>query len=97
MSNIKPRMVYPDPDDVTSKLAEALWDIHWGIEVPTAARYVKGYFGTFEWVLRAAETLYEVNSMKLDAAAKRRLESAFKGIPEEELKKRKKRGGPQAG
>jgi hypothetical protein len=90
MSNIKATMAYPNPDDVQPRLAEAIWDIHRGQNLEAASKYIKGFFGTIEWVLRTAEEVYEVNSLKFNAAEKLKFKSAFTGVPVTELKRRKK-------
>lgn len=91
MSNIKAAMAYPNPDDVPAPLAEAIWQIHRGENLEAASKFIRRYFGTLEWVIRTAGEVYEVNSLSLNAAEKRKLESAFTGVSVEELKKRRKK------
>ena len=90
MSSIEARLAYPNPDDIGPRLAEAIWDIHRGQNLEAASKYIRGFFGTIEWVLRSAEEVYSVNSLKFNAAEKLKFKSAFTGVPIEELKKRKK-------
>lgn len=90
MSSGEVRLAYPNPDDVSPRLAEAIWDIHRQQNLEASSKYVRGFFGTIEWVLRTAEEVYEVNSLKFNAAEKLKFKSAFTGVPIEELKKRKK-------
>ena len=90
MSNMSARLSYPNPDDVPPRVAEAIWDIHREQNVDAASKYLRGFFGTIEWVLRTAEEVFEVNSLKLNAAEKLKLRSAFTGVPAAELKRRKK-------
>lgn len=81
---------YPNPDDMPSRIAEALWDIHKGQNLDTAAKTIRNFFGTIEWVYRMAEEVHVVNGRAFDATEKRKVRSAFTGIPIEDLRKRKK-------
>lgn len=80
---------YPHPDDMPRSVAEACWDVYWGREPERAGRLLRDKYGTIEWVYRMAEEVCSVNGLTFNAEAKRKLRSAFTGVPIEELRKRK--------
>lgn len=81
--------VYPHEDDMPRSVAEACWDVYWGINVEPAAKLLRSKYGTIEWIYKMAEEVCSVNGLPFNAEAKRKLRSAFTGIPVEELRKRK--------
>ena len=81
---------YPHPDDMPRAVAEACWDIHWGHNLETASKLLRGKYGTIEFIYKMAEEVHIVNGIPFNAEAKRKLRSAFTGIPIEDLRKRKK-------
>lgn len=81
---------YPNPDDMPSRIAEAFWDIHKEQNLAAAGRTIRSFFGTIEWVYRMAEEVHVVNGRPFDAAEKRKVRSAFTGIPVADLRKRKR-------
>ena len=82
---------YPNPDDMPGRIAEAFWDIHKGQNLEPAAKTIRSFFGTIEWVYRMAEEVHVVNDRTFDAAEKRKVRSAFTGVAIEDLRKRKKK------
>lgn len=81
---------YPHSDDVPPSVAEACWDIHWGRNVEAASKLLRGKYGTIEWVFKMAEETHIVNGLPFRADEKRKLRSAFTGVPIEDLRKRKR-------
>jgi hypothetical protein len=71
-------------------VAEACWDVYWGNNLPAASRLLRDKYGTIEWVYKMAEEVHSVNGIPFNAEAKRKLRSAFTGVPIEDLRKRKK-------
>lgn len=80
---------YPHPDDMPRVVAEACWDIYWGRNLDAASRVLRNKYGTIEWVYKMAEEVCSVNELPFNAVVKRKLRSAFTGIPIEDLRKRK--------
>jgi hypothetical protein len=91
MTNTRLGFTYPNPDDMPQRIAEAFWDIHKGDNLDKASRTIKNFFGTIEWVYRMAEEVHVVNGKPFDAPEKRKVRSAFTGIPIADLRKRKKK------
>ena len=44
MSSGEVRLAYPNPDDVTPQLAEAIWDIHRQQNQEASSKYIRGFF-----------------------------------------------------
>lgn len=82
---------YPHPDDMPRAVAEACWDVYWGQNLSAASRVLRDKYGTIEWVYRMAEEVCSVNGLTFNADAKRKLRSAFTGVPITELRKRKRK------
>ena len=80
---------YPHPDDMPRVVAEACWDIYWGLEPDQAGKVLRAKYGTIERVFKMAEEVHEVNGLPFNAEAKRKLRSAFTGVPIADLRKRK--------
>jgi len=81
---------HPNPDDVPAQVAEACWDIYWGNNLDRASKLLRGKYGTVEFIYKMAEEVHVVNGIPFNAEAKRKLRSAFTGIPIEDLRKRKR-------
>lgn len=86
----RPGFTYPHPDDMPVSVAEACWDVYWGLNLPVASKLLRNRYGTIEWVFKLAEEVCTVNGLPFNAEVKRRYRSAFTGIPIEDLRKRKK-------
>ena len=75
----RPGLVYPNPEDCPSSIAEAVYDIRYSKSDVRTHLYIKNFWGTADYLIFAVGDVYEANGWDFDRKAKKVFRNIFRG------------------
>jgi hypothetical protein len=75
----RPGFDYPNSEDCPKTIAEAVYDVHYGLSNDNTHSYLRNFWGTADYLIMAVEYVYHANGWPLGRKEKKVFRDIFRG------------------